>query len=468
MEDNIVKPTAQNPLGTEKIGKLILKFSVPAIISMLVSALYNIVDQIFIGQGVGMLGNAATNVVFPLVTITLAVSLLIGIGSASNFNLRLGEGEREKAGFYVGNGIVLAIIAGVAIMAVVLLFLKPMLYAFGATEPVMPYAESYGGIIAIGIPFMLFATAGSQMIRADGDPKFAMLCVISGAIFNVIFDPIFIFGLNMGMAGAAWATVLGQMLSAGMAAFYLLKRFKSAPLGRKQLKLHSSYIPKIFALGSAACFNQLSLTVVQVVMNNVVTYYGALSIYGSEIPLAVVGILSKVNILFLGFAIGIAQGCQPINGFNYGAKQYDRVKETYKKAAVAVLIIGAAFFLCFQLFPHQITSIFGTGNDDYFSFAERYMRIFMMMTLVNGLQPITANFFTAIGKAKKGIFISLTRQIIFLIPLILILPMFMGIDGVVYAGPISDAVSVALCVVFILREMKELTAMKQEQLRAAT
>lgn len=209
------------------------------------------------------------------------------------------------------------------------------------------------------------------------------------------------------------------------------------------------------------------MTVVQVVMNNVVTYYGALSSYGSEIPLAVVGILSKVNILFLGFAIGIAQGCQPINGFNYGAKQYGRVKETYKKAAVTVLLIGLIFFLCFQLFPRQITGIFGQGSEDYFNFAERYMRIFMMMTLVNGLQPVTANFFTAIGKAKKGIFISLTRQIIFLIPLILILPMAMGIDGVVYAGPIADAASVALCVIFILREMKELTA-KQTEMKLRT
>ncbi len=462
MEETVKRGSGQSALGTEKIGKLIARFSVPAIISMLVTSLYNIVDQIFIGQGVGMLGNAATNVVFPLVTITLAVALLIGIGSASNFNLKMGAGAKEEAGHFIGNGIVLILIFGVGIMAASLVFLKPMLLAFGATEPVMPYAVAYGSIIAVGSPFIMFATTASHMIRADGNPKYAMICVVSGAIFNVIFDPIFIFGLNMGMEGAAWATILGQMLSAALAAVYFLKRFQSAPLGKKQLRLRGKYLPKIFSLGSASCFNQLSMMVVQVVMNNVVTYYGALSSYGSEIPLAVVGILSKVNILFIGFAIGIAQGCQPINGFNYGAKQYDRVKETYKKAAIIVLIIGLVFFLCFQLFPHQITGIFGEGSAEYFSFAERYMRIFMMMTLLNGLQPVTANFFTSIGKAKKGIFISLTRQIIFLIPLILILPMVMGIDGVVYAGPIADAASVALCVIFILREMKELTAKQRE------
>lgn len=465
MKQQAVQGAGANPLGTEPVGKLILKFSIPSVISMLVNALYNIVDQIFIGQGIGMPGNAATNVAFPLTTICTALALLIGIGSASNFNLRLGEGEKEQAGHFAGNGISLSILFGTVLMVVVLAFLQPLLVAFGATELVLPYAEEYTGIVAIGIPFLVFFTAVGHLIRADGSPRYAMACMLSGAIFNIIFDPIFMFVLDMGIAGIAWATTLGQILSSVIAIYYFARKFTSAPLGRRQLKIQGRCLKRIASLGSAACFNQLAMTVVQIVMNNVMTYYGAQSVYGSEIPLAVVGVISKVNILFLSFAIGIAQGCQPINGFNYGAKKYDRVKETYKKSAISILVIGLAAFLCFQIFPRQITAIFGTGSEAYFLFAEKYLRIFMMMTVVNGLQPITANFFTSIGKSKKGIFISLTRQLLFLLPLVLILPMFVGIDGVMYAGPIADGVSVALAILFITREMKELTQ-KQRELQA--
>lgn len=444
----------QNPLATEKVGKLLIKFAVPAVMSFLVNALYNIVDQIFIGQGVGMLGNAATNVAFPLTTICTATALLLGVGSASNFNLEMGAGRKEEAGKIAGCGISLMAVSGILIAVLTGLFLTPLMKAFGATEQVFPLAATYTGITLFGFPFVIFSTGCSQLIRADGSPTYSMICIMSGAILNTILDPIFIFVFNMGIAGAALATVIGQILSALLAIRYLF-RFKACKLTPKCLKPSWYYAKKITALGSAACFNQLTMTVVQIAMNNVLTYYGARSLYGSDIPLACVGVISKVNIILIGFFVGIAQGCQPICGFNYGAKNYSRVKETYQKASITTLVIGIAVFICFQLFPRQIISIFGKGSEEYFLFGERYFRIFMFMTFANGIQPLTSNFFTSIGKARHGMLISLTRQIIFLLPFILIFPIFMGIDGVMYAGPIADGISALLAIILVVGEIRK-------------
>lgn len=253
------------------------------------------------------------------------------------------------------------------------------------------------------------------------------------------------------------------MLSSAVAAVYLLRKFKSAPLVRAFLRPSGKIVRAIAALGSAACFNQLAMMVVQVVMNNTLTYYGGLSGYGSDIPLAAVGVITKVNILFLSLVLGIAQGCQPITSFNYGAKQYDRVRKTVKIAIICVTVISCLAFACFQLFPKQLTSIFGTGSEEYFTFAAHYFRIFMFMTFINGIQPVTSNFFTSIGKASKGIFISLTRQIIFLLPLILLLPLAFGIEGVLFAGPIADGAAALLAIIFIVREMKAMRALELQQ-----
>ncbi|MEG0377455.1 MAG: MATE family efflux transporter [Eubacterium sp.] len=450
-----------NPLATEPIRKLIIKFAVPSIISFLVGALYNIVDQIFIGQGVGMLGNAATNVAFPLTTISTSVALLIGIGSASNFNLELGAGNKERAGGIAGTGIFLLTIVGFILAAIVLIFLKPMMVAFGATDQVLPYALTYTSITAFGIPLLIFSIGCSHLIRADGKPTYSMLCMMSGAILNTILDPLFIFGFGWGIGGAALATVMGQLLSAIIAARYLFK-FRTVKLTKDYLRPQKIFIKAIAGLGAAACFNQLAMTVVQITMNNTLTYYGAMSQYGSEIPLACVGVISKVNIVFMSFILGISQGCQPINGFNYGAKNYDRVRKTFLTAAGAVTVVSVIAFLSFQIFPRQIVSIFGDGTEAYFHFAERYFRIFMLLMFINGLQPMIANFFTSIGKAKMGILISMTRQIIFLLPLILIFPMFMGIDGVMYAGPIADGAAAIVAITMALRELKKMKHLELE------
>lgn len=460
-------PAAQNPLATQKISKLLVRFAVPSIISMLVNALYNIVDQIFIGQGIGMLGNAATNVAFPLTTICTALGLLLGIGAASNFNLRQGEGRPDEAAHYAGNGITLMAVFGTLLGIVCLALLQPMLVAFGATPTIMPYALPYTHIVVYGIPFLVFATGCGHLTRADGSPGWAMAIMLSGAVFNLIFDPVFLFVFGMGIEGIALATTLGQVLSAGVAVFYLLRRWRSVRFTRSHFRPTARRALTIAALGAASCFNQLALTVVQIVMNNVLRKYGAASVYGSDIPLAAVGVISKVNMLFLSFAIGTAQGSQPIIGFNYGAKNYDRVKRTYKTALLCVSVIGVVSFLCFQLFPHQITLLFGEGSELYYTFAERYLRIFMFFTFLNGIQPLTSNFFTSIGKAYKGIFMSLTRQIIFLLPLTLLLPQFLGIDGVMYAGPVADGAAAALAIFFMVREMRSMTRLQAQQAQAS-
>ena len=444
-----------NPLAEEKIGRLIARFAVPAIISMLVSSLYNIVDQIFIGQGVGMLGNAATNIAFPVSIICTATALLLGIGSASNYNLEAGAGRNERAAEIAGNGLAMLVICGVVIGAVVLIFLNPLLHLFGVTKEILPYAQDYTGITAIGIPFLILTTGGNHLIRADRSPTYSMTCMLTGAILNTILDPLFIFVCHWGIKGAAAATVIGQVVSGLMVIYYFSKKRKM-DLKRSMFVPKAGYLKMIVSLGMASCINQIAMAIVQITMNNTLRYYGTQSMYGSEIPLACVGVISKVNMVFMAIAIGISQGCQPIWGFNYGAHNYDRVREAYKKAFAICIVLGVVFFGCFQLFPRQIVSIFGSGSEAYFHFAERYFRIFMFVTFMNGIQPMSSGFFTSIGKSKLGIVVSLTRQIIFLLPLILIFPLFMGIDGVMYAGPIADGAAALVAIIFAEREMKAL------------
>ena len=451
---------AENPLGTAPVGSLIAKFAIPAIISMLVSALYNIVDQIFIGQGVGMLGNAATNIAFPVTIISTAAALLLGIGSASNYNLEMGAGNEKKASSIAGTGLSSLVISGGILAVIVLLFLKPLLHFFGGTPDVMPYAIDYMGITAIGLPFYVLSTGGNHLIRADRSPTYSMTCILAGAIINTILDPLFIFGFGWGIKGAAWATVIGQVVSGLLIIFYF-SRLRKMYLDRSMLIPEARNLSAIFSLGMASCINQVAIAAVQIVMNNTLRHYGALSAYGSDIPIACAGIISKVNQVFMAICIGISQGSQPIWGFNYGAEKYSRVRQTYRYSVTLCTVIATIFFICFQFFPHQIVGIFGNGSDLYFHFAEKYLRIFMLMTFANGIQPMSAGFFTSIGKARLGVIMSLTRQVLFLLPLIVIFPVFFGIDGVMYAGPIADTSAFVLAVVFARRELGIMKAAEQ-------
>ena len=447
-----MKPS-ENPLGSEPVSTLLRRFAVPSVIAMLVSALYNMVDQLFIGHSIGVLGNAATNVAFPLSMVCTSIGLLCGIGGAANFNLCMGRREPEHAKSYVGSAISMLTILGVILCVAVQLFLRPMMLLFGATPDVIDYACTYTRITSIGFPFLIVTIGGSNLIRADGSPKFSMLCNLVGAIVNTILDPLFIFVFHMGMAGAALATITGQILSFALVVFYL-RGFKTLPLSLSDLKPNMACWARIAALGATPAFNQVAMMVVQIVMNNTLTYYGSNSVYGSDIPLACAGIISKVNMLFFSFVIGISQGLQPIVSFNFGAQKYDRVKDAYKKAVFAATAISIVAFLCFQLFPRQIIGIFGSGSEEYLHFAERYFRIFLFFTFLNGIQPVSSNFFTSIGAPKKGIFLSLTRQIIFLLPLLLIFPYLFGIDGVMYTAPIADLAAASVSIVMVVLEFK--------------
>lgn len=447
--------TKNNPLGTERVGNLMVKFAVPSIIAMLVGALYNIVDQLFIGQAVGTLGNAATNIAFPLSTSCIALALLFGIGGASNFNLAMGEGRKEEAASYAGNAAVLLIGSGLVLFLVTQLFLTPLLAFFGAPADVMPYAKVYVRITSIGFPCLILTAGGCHLIRADGSPKMSMVCNLIGAGINTVLDAIFVLGFRWGMAGAALATIIGQIVSAAVVLHYLA-HYKTVHLGKKQLGVERRYAVNIMALGTASFFNQVAMMIVQIVLNKSLTYYGELSEYGAAIPLACAGIVTKVGQLFFSVIIGISQGTQPIESFNYGAKQFGRVREAYNLAVRAGAIISVVSFLIFQVFPGEILALFGTGSDAYFKFGIKFLRVYLFFTFVNFLQPITSTFFTSIGKPQKGTFLSLTRQIVFLLPLTLILPLFVGIDGIMYAAPVADCLAAVIAITMAVKEFREM------------
>ncbi|MDE7318563.1 MAG: MATE family efflux transporter [Lachnospiraceae bacterium] len=452
----------ENKLGILPVEQLIRQFAVPSIIAMLVSALYNIVDQFFIGRSIGELGNAATNVAFPLTTSCVAIALLFGIGGASSFNLAMGRKQKEQAVYYMGNAAVLLFLMGSVLCILTQIFLVPMLRFFGSPDSVLGYAVTYTRITSVGFPFLIYSNGGAHLVRADGTPKYSMLCNLTGALINTVLDPLFIFGFGMGMAGAALATIIGQIVAAGMIFCYML-HCRTVTLERRHLMIRPEYAVHIMSLGLSSFFNQIAMMIVQIVLNNSLTYYGARSVYGESIPLACAGIISKVAMLYFSVVIGLAQGLQPIAGYNYGAKNYDRVKQVYFRTVRYALSISVAAFLLFQLAPQQIISVFGDGSEEYFLFAARYFRIYLFATFLNGIQPVTSTFFTAIGKPVKGIFLSLTRQILFLLPLIIIFPLFLGIDGIMYAGPIADLTAGAAAIGMILYEMRQITGMQKAE-----
>lgn len=451
-----------NPLGFEKESTLLKKFAVPSIISMVVSSLYNIVDQIFIGQGVGYLGNAATNVAFPLTTICLAICLMLGIGSAARFSLNLGAKKIDQVKAVVGNSIVCMVLAGLIYVILVQAFLEPLLLAFGATETVMPYAITYTRITTMGIPFLMICNISSNMIRADGSPKYSMVCMLVGAIVNTILDPLFIFVFHMGVAGAAWATILGQIVSALVAVRYLF-HFKNITLEKSDIQFRFEELKQTCAIGISSGINQLAILLVQIVMNNSLTHYGALSIYGADIPLAACGIVMKVNGILMAFVIGISQGMQPIAGFNYGAQKYDRVKNVLKLAIGLNLIISMIAWLMFQFYSGPILSLFGSEDGLYFEFAQKFMHIFLFMCIVNGIQVISSGFFSSIGKPLKGMVLSLTRQVLFFIPLVLILGSIFGLNGIMYAAPIADTIAFVVAFLFLFFEIRNLNNLHANQ-----
>ena len=445
----------ENILGYEKIGKLIRKFAIPCIISLLVNSLYNIVDQIFIGWGVGYLGNGATNVVFPLTMVCLAFALMFGDGGAAYLSLKLGEKKQKEAAKGVGNAITISVVVSILICVGYLIFLPQLLNLFGCTDNLREYALSYGGIIVLGLPFMMIGSTLNSIIRADGNPKYAMTSMVAGAILNVILDPIFIFLLNMGVEGAAIATVISQIVTFLINVFYI-KKFKSIKIGKEEFKPQAQVMRKVSALGISSFITQMSIVLVIAFENNLLGKYGAESKYGADIPITVLGIVMKISQILNSIIIGIAAGSQPILGYNYGAGKYDRVKKTLKYVLGLSVIISTIAFILFQTIPDKLISIFGSGNELYMEFACIAFRTYLMLVICNGVQIPSGIFFQAIGKSAKSAILSLSRQILFLIPAMVTFGSLFGLIGVLYAGPFADGLAFVISGILIIVEMKHL------------
>lgn len=448
----------ENPLGVKPISKLLPSFAIPSVIAMLVMSLYNIVDQLFIGQMVGTLGNAATNIAFPLTTSSIAIALMFGIGASACFNLHMGMGKKEEAPYFIGNAVVMLLLCGAILAAVTEIFLDPLLIAFGSTENILPYAQDYVRITAIGFPFMILSAGGAHLIRADGSPKYSMICNITGAVINTILDALFTVVFKWGITGAAFATIIGQIASAILVILYL-RRYKTVRLEKKHFKLSGQNIKSIAQIGMAPCINQLTFIAVQISMNQLFGIYGPQSQFGADIPIACSGITMKTFQLFFAVVIGISQGSQPIESFNYGARKFDRVKKTYLYALAAGSVCMVIAFIIFQVFPRQLLMMFDShGTEEYYIFGSLFFKTFLFMTWACAIQPTTTTFFSAIGKAKISTFLSLTRQIIFFLPVLYILPLFMGIHGMLYAGIVADVGAAIASTLFMIREFKKMSA----------
>lgn len=444
----------KNPLESSRIDKLVLKFAIPCVVAMVVSALYNFVDQIFIGQGIGYIGNAATNIAFPFVVLAQGFALLFGDGAAAFYSIKLGEGNKTEGAKGVGNAITMLIVTGILFFTVGYIFLEKLLWSFGATSTTIVYALDYMKITLISVPFTIIMCGLNSIIRADGSPQYGMAALLAGTIINLILDPVFIFIFHMGVKGAAIATVIGEFISCLMCINYL-RKFKNIEFNISLMKLDFKITRTIIIFGISTFITQVAVTFIIIVSNNMLAKYGAQSIYGSDIPLSVMGIVMKVNDILIGIVIGIAAGGQPIAGYNLGAGNYKRVKETYFvliKISTVVSVIG---FIIFQFFPQLIINMFGINNELYNEFAIKSFKIFLMLCIFIGFELTTIIFFQSIGRPIKSIILTLCKQTLFIIPLMIILPRFFGVEGVLYAGPCAEAMSVLAALLLIKGQMDE-------------
>jgi len=440
----------------DPIVKLMLKFALPAIAAMVVNSIYNIVDQIFIGQAVGMLGNAATNLTFPLVTISMAIGTMIADGCVAYFSLKLGQRSYDEAARTMGNGIAISLLAGLFITLSMELFLQPVLRLCGGntvSARTFEYAVEYARITLIGIPFVCVSMTVSSIIRAQGSPRYAMLCNIAGCITNIILDAWFVLGLRWGVAGAAWATIIGQALNFGLAIAYI-PRLKGIQFRLEYARLRAKTVFSFLPLGISSFFTQFGSTIVVICMNNLIVTYGAESIYGPDIPLAAQGIVMKVNSIIVSVMVGLGIGSQPIVGYNYGARNFRRVKETYLKTIVIGLAVGVVGWACFQLFTQSIVNLFGQESELYNQFALKCFHIFLAVIFLTGFIIPSGIFFQSIGKPTKAMICTLTRQLIYFLPAAFVLGHFMGIEGLLYAGPVGDVLASATIAILVAGEIR--------------
>ena len=453
-------------LGTERIGKLMQKYAIPCIISLLVGALYNIVDQIFIANAsyLGSYGNAANTVVFPLTVVALGIAVFIGDGCCAFVSIALGRNASEDAHKSVGN-VVLCIVFSLILTALYLIFSEPILALFGGTvnEETHAFAKEYFFYITLGVPFYMFGQAMNPVIRSDGSPKFAMIATVSGAITNVILDPIFIYGLRWGMRGAAIATVIGQVLTAVLSIWYLC-HMKVITLKKSSFRLDGKLIPKFLSLGLTSFLAQISLVISMAAVQNMCMKYGALDpIFGqpeyAQIPLAVLGIVMKFFQIAISIAIGMAAGCIPIAGYNIGAKKKDRAKDLFSHLLLAEFVVGAVALVIVEVFPLQIAMLFGAANESayYADFTVKCFRIYLCLMPLATLNKGTFIYLQALGKAFASTVVSMTREIIFGVSLPIILPMFFGLDGLLWSFPAADLLTFIIAIFFIRQTYRELS-----------
>lgn len=451
-------------LGTEKISKLMVKFCIPCILSLLVSALYNIVDQIFVGNSeLSTLGNAATGVVFPIFIIAQGFAWYFGDGVAAYINIHQGKGSTEKIHKCVGTGMVLTLFTSIVLLAIFYPIKTKMLMLFGASENSIGYAIEYFNIILGFFPIYMLSNMINAVVRADGSPSWSMLSMLAGAIVNIILDPIFIFGCKWGMSGAAWATVIGQIVSFGISILYLFKT-KTFKLTLKSFIPDFKTFSGAFKLGVSSLITQMTIVVISLVCNIMLAKYGAMSKYGVDIPIAVIGIESKVFTVVINIVVGIVLGCQPIIGYNMGAKNDDRIKKLYKTIAFCTFVVGIIATLLFEIFPDAVVGLFGQPTnipnpEDYWDFSRKTFRIFLALITFTCLIKMSSIFFQAVGKPVFAVLTSLIRDIVCFIPLICVLPMLLGIDGILMAAPIADliamVVTVSLTIIFFLGLKKD-------------
>ncbi|WP_054200573.1 MATE family efflux transporter [Clostridium baratii] len=447
----------QKRLGEEPILKLLLSFSIPAIVGMVVNTLYNIIDRMYIGriEGIGPLALTGVGITMPIMTIILAFGMLVGIGTAARVSLKLGEHNKDSAEEHLGNAFTLIIIISIAITILGLMFLDPILGVFGASENTEIYARQYMQIIFIGTIVNMLSFGLNHSIRSDGSPKVAMLSMLIGAITNIILDPVFIFGFGMGVRGAAIATVISQILTTVWILQYFTVGKSIIKLKMNNLKLKLPIIISIFSIGMSPFSMQLAASVVQVLANN------SLKEYGGDLAIGAMTIISSVSMIFLMPIFGINQGSQPIIGYNYGAKQYDRVKETVKYGAIAATIIVVIGWIVTQLAPQVLIAIFN-NDPELVGIATNGIKIYLFMMPLVGFQVISSNYFQSIGKAKISMFLSLLRQVILLIPCILILPKILGLNGIWLSGAVCDGLSSLITGIIFFYSVKKLKAEEVE------
>lgn len=452
----------ENELAVKPIGRLVAKFAIPSVISLTVTALYNIVDQIFIGNVIGYLGNGATNVVFPITALAHGLAMLLGCGCAAYMNLNMGKGNNKEADKGVGNTIVSLVLLAIILPLLCEIFISPFLNIFGATTANKPLAMDYGRIIIAGFPFVIMYSGLNQIIRSDGNPKMAMVSMLSGAIINVCLDSWFMYGLDWGIKGAAWATIIGQSVSF-IISLACIFRLKNVHLTKKCFKMKSSTICRVCAIGVSSFITQAEIVILTIVMNNVLVKYGAQSVYGEDIPMTAMGIAMKVNSVLTNVIAGIAIGGQPIISYNYGAKQYDRVKKTYKTCVIAAIIVSAIAFLGFQLFPEQIAGIFGNEGELYTTFACKAFRIYLMFVVLVAVINVSGVFIQSVGKPVKSCIITLARQVICQCPAIVIFAAIGGVEAALWAGPVADGIAFIIAAAFMLYEFKLIRRVSYEK-----